>query len=190
LGQTRREIHFLTMQCPYCGSGDILHGPTKAIHVVRVLLGSPKRYCLSCDKKWMAKHSRRTFSAPVLVGLFAIAVLTVLLIEAMASRSYYTDSQNAGSGSAWQMRGGQKGQSSSMLGGITKAAASSAKVSGGKVTVAGMTLPLNLFGVDAKLVEKAQKKLKEDPNFISKLTPAQRKRAEEKARQYGLSLPG
>ena len=181
------------MKCPYCGNADIWYGPTRAIHYVRLVLNSPKRYCVSCDKKWMAKHSGRTFSKPIFFGMILIATLSVFLIEEMGKRNYYAGRVSDSSGSGWTVKGRGNNQltlGSADVGSLAKIAKNSSlsSSSGSKKSVIE-SLPLNLMGVDQKMLEKAQRKFKEDPNFLKKLTPSQRKRAEEKAKQYGFSIP-
>lgn len=180
------------MQCPYCGSVEIWYGPTRSLHVVRFLLSSSKRHCRSCDKKWIAKHSRRIFSLPVFFGMVLIAILSVVLIEEMGSRNYYEGRVSSEGSSGWTVKNGEKGPltlGSANLGPVAKLVknassnSSSTKISGVE------SLAANAMGIDPHLVEKAKKKFKEDPNFLKKLSPSQRKRAEEKAKQYGFSLP-
>jgi hypothetical protein len=43
--------------------------------------------------------------------------------------------------------------------------------------------------MNPKLIQKAQQKMKEDPAFLTRLDPAQKKRAEQMAKKYGISLP-
>ncbi len=175
------------MQCPYCGNTDIWYGPTRTIHYVRLVLNSPKRYCVSCDKKWMAKHSGRTFSKPIFFGMILIAILSVFLIEEMGKRNYYAGRVSDSSGSGWTIKGSGNNQltlGSTDTGSLTKIAKSSLfSSSSGKKSMIE-SLPLNLMGVDQKMLEKAQRRFKEDPNFLKKFSPSQRKRAEEKAKQF------
>ena len=132
------------MHCPYCGNINTRYSQSLSLHFLRVLFSSQKRYCPSCDKKWIAGPKTKQMSVQVALTLLLIAGLSTLFINEAGSLSFYMK----------------------------------------KIQIAGPSAALS-----PKLIQKAQKKLKEDPDFLTRLSPEKRKRAAAAMKKYGLDLP-
>lgn len=181
------------MRCPYCGNSQVFYAASSNLHYMRLLLNSPKRYCPSCDKKWLAKHSGHRFSWQLGAALALISIVSVFFVEEMGTRSFQSQREaslaaHSQEASLMQQVQGHHGEDTSLL---TKLTPAQIKQAGGAgVNPASTKLPFKIASEDMSLFQKAQQKFKQDPNFLSKLTPAQRKHAEKKAKEYGFSLPG
>ncbi len=61
--------------CPYCHSATTIRfSPVISLHLLRSVLGSDKRYCVQCEKKWRVRSRRKRINT----SFYAVALpLTV-----------------------------------------------------------------------------------------------------------------
>ena len=72
----------LSERCPKCGSGKIRFAVSVWKHHWRRFAGSRRRYCLSCEKKWIFEAKRREVKISRRAGITIGVVLLLLLVGA------------------------------------------------------------------------------------------------------------
>jgi hypothetical protein len=83
-------------RCPYCGSPNIQYAAASLQHSFRVLVGSPKRFCLNCKKKWILKSMDAHMPGILIIGVLLAAVLSVFLIGKMTGLTFHSTKRQAG----------------------------------------------------------------------------------------------
>lgn len=64
--------------CPYCHSAaKIRYSPIISLHIVRSIIGSDKRYCAQCEKKWKVRSHRKRINT----SFYTVAVPLTLLFS-------------------------------------------------------------------------------------------------------------
>lgn len=178
--------------CPYCHSSDTRYSRIFALHLVRLLTGSEKRYCLPCDKKWRVRARRKTVNTSFYVVALPLAAVFMLGMFKLTDQShqqalnYNSAERNAASAAmgVQKMSSGGLGSSLGMAAMIAGAGNPGAKNQ-------KSALLSGLSGSNRRLAEKAMKnmsmdeisdkmkKLQSNPQALARLSGEKREVVEQ-----------